>query len=117
MRLEGAPLACGCLAISGSKLVGGLSGPTGRCLLGVWDLRTLALERTLKQPNFERFRALAADEGRVWARLKSEVVVWGGGGEAESGSAAPWGWVGWLGGVVAGLVVRKRFRRRFRRAA
>lgn len=110
LRLQGAPAMCSCLAISGDRLVGGLSGPAGCCVLGVWDLGTLALEHTLRQPNRERFRALEADEGRVWARLKGEVVVWGEGAERDGGTGQ-WGWAGQLRGFVAWLVARSGPRR------
>lgn len=43
----------------------------------VWDLATLALERTLPQPGGADVRYLLGCPGEVWAGVGEEVVVWG----------------------------------------
>ena len=72
-----------CLAVCGSKLLGG----TGRSLdlssddgcdgeLRVWDLAGLGLEHALPQPAGAAVGALLAVEGEVWAGVGRTVVAW-----------------------------------------
>ncbi len=60
-----------CLAVSGGQLV------CGSGALGVWDLESLARERTLRQPAGDAVQALAVVGAQVWAGVGNKVVVWG----------------------------------------
>ncbi len=69
-----------CLAVSGSRLVGG-SSDRFRQLEGgvqVWSLQTLELEHTVRQPRGHAVRALlaAGGAGGVWAGVGVDVVAW-----------------------------------------
>jgi WD40 repeat protein len=69
-----------CLAVSGSQLVSGsiASGDYGgQKEVRVWGLETLNLQHTLPQPAGANVWALLVVEGRVWAGVGSDVVVWG----------------------------------------
>jgi WD40 repeat protein len=63
-----------CLAVSGTKLVGGSAGP-GQGEVRVWGLAELDLQQTLRQPI--AVFALVAVDGEVWGGRGDEVVVWG----------------------------------------
>jgi hypothetical protein len=72
-----------CLAVCGSRLISGSADSDGadsmkRYEVRVWDLETLACERTLPQPvRGDEVLCLAAVRGRVWGGVGEEVVVWG----------------------------------------
>ena len=71
-----------CLAASGPRLVTGSeaarqSSEHTPYEVRVWDPRTLACERRLRQPAGAEVFCLAAAGGEVWGGVGSEVVVWG----------------------------------------
>ena len=69
----------GALAVCGSALVGGSVGGSvsEEREVRVWDLKTLWLLHTLRQPAGEDVRSLVSDEREVWGAVGSQVVVWG----------------------------------------
>jgi WD40 repeat protein len=81
------PQSVRCLAVVGSRLVGGSASQVysaaERFEVCVWDAETLALEHAFPQPAGQMVTALAAEEGRLWACVGPEVVVWGHGDDGE----------------------------------
>ena len=71
-----------CMAIVGSRLVGGsASAPYSaaeRYEVRVWEAETLALEHTFRQPVGQMVSSFSAEEGRLWACVGPELVLWGG---------------------------------------
>ncbi len=70
-----------CLVVSGSKLISGSCAPDSakgvQREVRVWDLKTLALRHTLRQPAGADVNALVTVEEEVWAVVGGTLVVWG----------------------------------------
>ena len=70
-----------CMAIVGSRLVGGSASypysPTQQYEVCVWEAETLALEHTFQQPVGQMVSSFFAEEGRLWACIGPELVLWG----------------------------------------
>ena len=87
------PQSVRCLAVVGSRLVGGSASAvysaTERYEVTVWDAETLERAQAFPQPPGRMVCALAAEEGRLWACVGPEVVVWGHGEEdGDAGGAS-----------------------------
>ena len=85
VRMSGPRQRVWCLAVSGPQLICGMRGADSPSLsLVVWDVASLEAGRVdpkvvLPQPPSEYIPALLATEGRVWAAVGSDVLVWGSG--------------------------------------
>jgi WD40 repeat protein len=70
-----------CMAIVGSRLVGGSSSSPYSAMeryeVCVWEAETLTLEHTFKQPVGQMVSSFSAEEGRLWACIGPELVLWG----------------------------------------
>jgi WD40 repeat protein len=80
-RVTGHPYCLGqyphFLAVSGSQLISGSCGADAQHEVQVWGLETLDLQHTLPLPTGQNVGALLAVEGKVWAGVGRDVMVWG----------------------------------------
>jgi WD40 repeat protein len=65
------------LAMSGSQLISASCGADAQNEVQVWGLETLDLQHTLPLPTGQSVGALLAVEGKVWAAVGRDVMVWG----------------------------------------
>ncbi len=70
-----------CLVVSGTKLISGSCAPDSakgvQREVRVWDLKTLVLRHTLRQPAGADVNALVTVDEEVWAVVGGTIVVWG----------------------------------------
>ena len=68
-----------CLVASGSKLISGSEGSNAgtQCELRVWDVDSLTLEHTVRQPTWAGVSCLAVAGVEAWGGVGEEVVLWG----------------------------------------